>query len=750
MHQPPIQRWQINEILISLFVLFILFSYTYALLFLDPYPGFAFNNSNGSVVEIYTQQKPEKNSLQEEDVLIQIGPVLWETYVADSRVLLFEGLQAGDVIEITVNRNDEEVVILWEFAGFMQPIFMGRFFNLWGFAFVFWFFGATTQILIRPRDIRRNLFIALNYLTALWLIFGMLSHSHLWESSILLHAFSWLLLPVYLHFHWVFPRLLKPVHNAIWGGIYFICLCFAIAEIFQALPKFLYAIAFLIALLGSFIIEIFHYSKHKDQRRDVQMLALALVIAFLPAISLGILIIAGSVPNVAPLALVAFPFMSLAYFYGIYRRQLGGLEVRISSFISVYAFLILVGSALAILVIPFIHLDIELETGVAIGIVIALALIYFSIETFPKFQTFVEKRYLGIKLDSKTLQEEYISRIIASTSLNNLLHVLEDEVFPSLLIRQYAFVQNTNGNLKALLTKNVSASELPDETATNSLLERSGKFIPDFLSDNWMRLILPLQVGDSLLGFFLLGQRDPDDLYHQTEIPILQAIANQTAIAFSNSLQAEQLKQMYELGIERYEEERKRLARDLHDSVLNELSDLRRNLGEHISADIQDSYEEVIQRLREIVNDIRSPMLMYGLAPAIKALAEELMQKTDNRLKVIVDLQTSEDRMPEKIEVHLFRVVQEACQNSLKHAQASSIKISGSIAPEKTHLLIEDDGIGFDIGETSDLGNILASRHFGLIGIVERVHVIGAKLKIEPKPHTKIQIWWDVEKRDFI
>ncbi|MBL8099462.1 MAG: hypothetical protein JNK81_09780 [Anaerolineales bacterium] len=748
MHQPPLQRWQISETLISLFVLFILFFYTYGILLVAPYSGFSFNISNGQIVEIYSQVE-QTPTLQLGDVLLQVGDISWEDYIKDSRLVFFEGVQVGEIVIVIVNRNGTEITVPWKFSGFDKAEFQTRFFNLWWLAFFFWVAGATTQVLIRPRDTNRNLFATLNYLTALWLIFGSLSSRHLWESSVLLRSITWLLLPVYLHFHWVFPRLLKPVRKTVWGVIYFICLCFAIAEVFQVLHKSLYVIAFLTALLGSFIIEIFHYIKHKHQRRDVQMLAMALVIAFLPAISLGILTIAGSVPKVAPLALVALPFMSLAYFYGIYRRQLGGLEVRLSRFISLYAFLILIGSALTILVIPFIHVDIELETGVAIGIVIALVLIYFSIETFPKFQKFVEKRYLGIKLDSQTLQEEYISRIIASTSLNNLLHVLEEDVFPSLLIRQYAFMQYTNGNLKALLTKNVSASEMLDETATNSLLERSGKFIPEVLSDNWMRLILPLQVGDSLLGFFLLGQRDPDDLYHQTEIPILQAIANQTAIAFSNSLQAEQLKQMYEFGVERYEEERKRLARDLHDSVLNELGDLRRNLGEHISIDIQDSYEEVIQHLREIVNDIRSPMLMYGLAPAIKALAEELMQKTDNTLKVIVDLQTSEDRLPEKIEVHLFRVVQEACQNSLKHAQASCIKISGSIAPEKAHLLIEDDGIGFDIGETSELGNILASRHFGLIGIVERAHVIGAKLKIEPKPHTKIQIWWEVEKNIF-
>jgi signal transduction histidine kinase len=749
MHLLKLQRWRIGEILIALFVFLIISSFTYALWILDPYPGFAFNSSNGRIVEIYpdSQQLP---TLQVGDILVQVGNVTWEMYQTDARVLFFEGLQAGEIIEITVNRNGEEIVILWKFMGFDQNVFESRFINIWFLSFIFWFAGTIAIVLIRPRDLLRNLFVVINYLTALWLIFGMLSSSHIWLSSILLHANTWLLLPVYLHFHWIFPRPLKKISQTFVILFYLICSSFAVAELFQVAPKSLYALVFLIALLGSFILQIIHYKKHADQRRDIKLIAVAIAIAFLPPIVLAVLIAISSAPNIAALGLFSLPFMPLAYFYAIYRRKMGGLEIRLNRIISLYLFFILFGIILSFTVSQLTKLNVQLENILIISIIVILALVYIAIATFPKFQNFVERRYLGIKIDSQTLQEEFISRIIASTSLNNLLHVLEEDVFPSLLIRQYAFMQHTNGNLKALLTKNVSANEMPDETATNHLLERSGKFIPEVLSDNWMRLILPLQVGDSLLGFFLLGQRDPDDLYHQTEIPILQAITNQTAIAFSNSLHAEQLKQMYELGVERYEEERKRLARDLHDSVLNELSDLRRNLGEHISAGIQDSYEEAIQRLREIVNDIRSPMLMYGLAPAIKALAENLMQKTNDTLKVIVDLQTSEDRMPEKIEVHLFRVVQEACQNSLRHAQASYIKISGSVAPEKTYLVIEDDGIGFDISETSDLGNILASGHFGLIGIVERTHVIGAKLKIEPKPHSKIQVWWEVEKRVFI
>jgi signal transduction histidine kinase len=103
--------------------------------------------------------------------------------------------------------------------------------------------------------------------------------------------------------------------------------------------------------------------------------------------------------------------------------------------------------------------------------------------------------------------------------------------------------------------------------------------------------------------------------------------------------------------------------------------------------------------------------------------------------------------MSENIETHLFRIVQEACKNSLRHAQANIIKISGSLAPHKADLLIEDDGTGFELIDQSGLSNILANRHFGLAGIMERAHIIRAKPTIESKSGigTKIQISWVAE-----
>jgi len=439
--------------------------------------------------------------------------------------------------------------------------------------------------------------------------------------------------------------------------------------------------------------------------------------------------------------------MPLAYFYTIYRRQLGGLEVRVNRFITLYSFMILVGMAVSILVIPITSIITRPESWIFLGIVFIMSTAIGAVIGFPPFQTFVEKRFFGIKLPYQNLQEIYSSRIAASTSTNDLLQLLENDVFPSLFIRQFAFMRVFNGKLKTLLVGNITPEQLPHENDMNVLASQAGMYLPYPSPENgWTRLILPLKAGDSFIGFWLLGRRDPDDLYPQAEIPILQSIANQTAIALSNILHMEQIHKLFQSDIERYEQERLSLSLDLHDSVLNQLAVFRNNLGETVlSPKLQSSYEEITHRLRQIVSELRPPMLMYGLKPAIIELADNLMERSGDKVKIKVDLEVSGERTPERMEQHLFRIVQEACENSLRHAEAKSISIYGILTPEKVDLNIHDDGKGFDSDSKLEMDNLLANHHFGLSGMTERAFLIGAKIKIHSTPNagTRIHITWD-------
>ncbi len=93
-------------------------------------------------------------------------------------------------------------------------------------------------------------------------------------------------------------------------------------------------------------------------------------------------------------------------------------------------------------------------------------------------------------------------------------------------------------------------------------------------------------------------------------------------------------------------------------------------------------------------------------------------------------------------ELYIFRIVQEACENALRHGKAGTISISGSMDPQLIDILIEDDGAGFEIGPRLELNNLIPKAHFGLVGMVERARLINAEIHLDSAPGkgTRIRI----------
>ena len=737
------------EILISVIVIVFLIVFTYGIFVEVPYSGFYFNPSDGRILQLFVRDTTGEG-LQIGDILKQVGRLSWEKYYSDRSQIFFEGVRPQQTVDITVQRGDQLITVSWVFPGFNRDQFLARFVNLWWLAYVFWLFGTVIQLFMRPKDTRWRLLIAANYLTAILLIAGSLSAFRIWGSSVVLHSTIWLMLPVYLNLHWVFPKSLGRVPTWAWNILYLIGSVLALGELLQIFPRSFYFLGFILALAGSIILLVVHFVRQPERRRAVRLLAVSILAALFPSISLGIVGILGKIPQIAPLALLALPLMPAAYFYVVYRRQLGGLEVRVNRLISAYIFLILVGTILLLLIAPAMLFPLPSGTLVFWAILLAALTAFVSIWTFPSFQAFIEQRFLDIKLPYQNLQETYSERITTSASLTSLLQLLEDEVLPSLFIRQFVFLKLENNSPKRLLVIGLTAEQALEGYDLNELTALSGSYRSAYSTDEnlaypWLRLVLPLKVGNVVLGFWLFGRRDPDDLYAQAEVPVLQSLANQTAIALSNILQTERLRAMYQANVNRFEEERMHLALDLHDSILNQLAFLQMNLGDFRPPQkFQDAYDGLTQRLREIVSDLRPPMLNYGLKPAIDELADNFMERTEDKIQVDVDIQSDGCRYPEKIELHLFRIVQEACENSLRHAQAKNITISGNLFPQEIDLRLKDDGLGFDAGDNLQLDVLIANKHFGLAGMIERAAIIEAEVGIESKlkEGTTIRIAW--------
>lgn len=739
------------EMTLPLLISLILLFYTYAKFFGHPY-GIRWSSSTGTIVYVFDKQ-PEP-TLKEGDKIVRIGDVSWDEFSEDLRKTFFDGTAPGDIVPVTVKRDGQIVNIDWVYPGFNLDEFLEQFYSEWGMAYLFWFAGLVTILSIRPRDDRWLLMALFNFLTAIWLIAGSGGSAyHIWNSALVLRVAVLLSVPVYLHLHWVFPQTLGKLSNKLIGVIYAATLILAILQWFQFVPSNFYLLAFMVALIGSFILLLTHILRQPIARRDLRLLFVAALLAMILAVTWEIMYSLNVIPEwLGSGGLLGLPLLPLAYLYSAFRRRLGDLEVRANRFFSIYLFVIF----LAIVELPLIILfdqitQISGEVPV-ISLIAAVVTAAAFIWLYPAFEKYVERRIFDIPLPSKNLLEIYSNRITTSHSLSDLIRVVDEEIIPSLLIRQFVFLQLENGSVKVLSKTEVNEEQIPKAKDVPDLLTQAGDYLPpdatiESQPYSWIRLILPLKLGEETIGFWLFGRRDPDDMYSQLEIPIIKSLSNQTAVALSNILQTERLRAMYETNIDRYEQEKLRLSRDLHDSILNELAALlMREDATVFSPEFQQAFEALTERLREIVSDLRPPTLNFGLKVALEDLADRLSERNQSTVRIVAAIQSDGDcRYPEKVENHLYRIVQEACENALKYARAKTIRIVARLENAKVDIKIEDDGIGFDAGSSLKLDEMLAHKHFGLAGMHERANLIGADMNVNSKSGqgTQIQVIWE-------
>lgn len=200
--------------------------------------------------------------------------------------------------------------------------------------------------------------------------------------------------------------------------------------------------------------------------------------------------------------------------------------------------------------------------------------------------------------------------------------------------------------------------------------------------------------------------------------------------------------------IEAQEDERKRIAKDIHDGIGQMLTALKFNIEglntnniERIPAKIEDLKsltKELIQGVRMATFNLTPPELTdHGIASALQTLAQKLAQLT-NRNIVFENVSNFNERLDSLVEINLYRITQEAVNNAIKYANSNYVFIKMNHTSQLLSISIEDDGIGFEI-ETS---NTKKDKGMGLVFMEERIKYINGRLFINPKKGhgTKITI----------
>ncbi len=558
--------------------------YTWAYFVLTPYFGLYIDIPVARINRLFVKPAREA-SLQPGDTIQKIGALNWSEQAAQPSSPFFPPVAVGEVVPFEVLRDGQTLEVDWQVPGFNRPEFADRLLKYWYLAYVFWTFGLLSLVLLFPRDLRAGLMSALFFVIGLWIIFGAVSSTHLLYSGTLLRMTSWMLLAVGIHFHWIFPRPLVRIDRWVFWLLYLICASFALAELMQLLPSTSYLYVVMFTVLVSQGLLLANFLLHPDLRRQVGLPLLVLpfiLMILIPAVLLTYISGFTFLDEVGILVLVLLP---ASYFYVLYARQVGGMQFRAHRIISkaVFVSVSFVGAVLVYSLLYLISDDLRLLS--IIGVIITVLSAWAGVSWYPGFESWFERRFLGMPVLPARLLPWYSARLAESLDTARLAELLQTQVFPDLLVRQAALVrwqgdldQPQTCTLTPIIQLQVSPRQLPFSSDLPALLSIAGRFIspnPDGEATGrlaWVRLAISLSVEGKSIGMCLLGRRDPDDEYAPTEIQLLQALMDQTALALVHIDLATRLRDFLQADIQRQEAERSQLARELHDSLLGKMA----------------------------------------------------------------------------------------------------------------------------------------------------------------------------------
>jgi signal transduction histidine kinase len=568
-------------------------------------------------------------------------------------------------------------------------------------------------------------------------------------------------------------------------------------------------VTFALATLGCVVLLAHAYLTAQDPqiRRQVRLVAIGTALAFAPVVSLSIL------PEAligAPLVLyeVTFPtliFIPLAYAVAIYRYKLMRIDRLLNRS--------LVHSALGLLwIAAYLFLTVELnrlfpETLLSRPLLGALVTLGIAVTLIPlrqRIQAWVDRVFYGgwydyrsviagvstvlaEAQDEATLVNQLVHRVATTMGLHCAALFLADES-GTLTVRGYVGTECPMSEIR-LSAASPLARSLCQEAQPLEATDLGQRMREETLSgaeQTWLhmediRLWVPLVFGDELQGILVLGSKRADDFFDVEDVRILKTLAQQAALAAKNVRLLESLRRQVEQLtslrdeletthrrlLTSREEERRRLSRELHDRLLQEL--LAVNIALQSAVQLVDD-SRAVERLndmrqgvlrladetRRICAELRPPALsIMGLADAIRSYTDEQAERRGNArvvggfrddlhwpsrpdLTITLDLAQDRRRLSDEVAITLFRVYQEALANVEKHAAAKNAWVEERLQNGVVHLSIRDDGCGFIVPD--HLGQLARHGHFGLMGVYERVAAVGGEARITSRPGGGTQV----------
>jgi len=568
-----------------------------------------------------------------------------------------------------------------------------------------------------------------------------------------LSGVCWILsTPLLLHYHITFPVVLGTPRQRRWwlGAAYGLGLVAAAGYVtVQIWPSHsdlvfqldgLYLVLVIVAAVAAMTYVYFRRATPEGRRRlriivvgNILTAVLSLLFYVLPALAKGF---SGMPEWLLRLCLFIAP---VGYVYATARHDLFGID-RLLNRALVYLLLSL--GIFALFLGPFLLLyrllpgDVLFQTTIVAGLMLLVGLSFNWART--QVQRLVDRLFYGGWYDYPGVVETVSDALTHSLEREQLAHVLTCQVPELMQLRQ--------GRLWI-----GEPSAVPQHRPTP------------------LQMHFPLSFQGQVRGLWTAGPRRDGEDFASTDRRILKTLAHQAEIALGNVLLVETLRrQLDQIHASREtltqaqhqllrsrEEERARLARDLHDGPIQALVGLNLQLGllapvseestlvgEALSA-IRAEVRELLADLRQMCAELRPPMLdTLGLGATLRALTEEWSAQHDVAVHLDLPPDAKLRPLPDEVAVNLYRVVQEALVNVARHAAARQVTVHLAWEDSRLVLTLHDDGRGFVVPDT--FHDLAAQGHFGLVGMQERVNLIGGTLKLASAPDqgTTVRVVW--------
>ena len=268
------------------------------------------------------------------------------------------------------------------------------------------------------------------------------------------------------------------------------------------------------------------------------------------------------------------------------------------------------------------------------------------------------------------------------------------------------------------------------------------------LAVSGVKLLCPLVSRGKLTGVLALSSKQSGRAYSDEELDLFLTMASGAAVALDNAQimdglrqQQRRAEQLLAQVVTAQEQERERVAIELHDSVAQWLVQasyqtqvagalLTQGNGAEVQAEIASVERTVdgsLKELRRVLSGLRPPALdELGLTHALRQEAESLKA---SGIACRFETEGNPIRLPSSVEIAIYRIVQEALNNVRKHANASHVMLRLDYWEDYLHIEVKDDGRGFDVALT--LESAIAEQHMGLLGIKQRVEWLDGVFKVE-------------------